>query len=221
VLGPTLFYFYARHDIEGLVEYCIKSVKFLGLSMALPVGLICGLSEPLLSLWLGPAFAKMGPLLSLMTVHLGLNLGYLPLHNISTATKNVRWPGIVQLFAGVCNVLLAVFLARTRLELYGIALAGALILTARNIIFTPFYSARIIGKGYTTFLKEVLPLVSITAVLALCCWIASDYLSLTSWPRLALFSSVMSFLYLAIVWIFLLNIADRKMILGIVQIRRS
>lgn len=220
VLGPTLFYYYARNDIEGLVAYCRRSVRFLCLFMALPVGLVCGLSEPLLDLWLGPSFAGLGLLLTIMTAHLGFNLGYVPLHNISTATKNVRLPGIVQLAVGVCNLLLAIFLARTRLGLYGIALAGGLMLTARNIVFTPLYSARIIGKKYTTFLREAAPAGAVTALVGLLSWSASQYLGLASWTRLVIFSGTFSVLYLTLVWMFFISTDDRKILVNMVQLKR-
>ena len=67
---PTMLYYYARHDIDGLSRYGRQAVKLVGLMMALPIGLICGLSTPLLQTWLGPKFADLAWLMSLMTMHL-------------------------------------------------------------------------------------------------------------------------------------------------------
>ena len=47
----------------------------------------------------------------LATGHLGLNLAYLPLNHVSMATDNVKWPGIVQIIAGLVNLVAAIVLA--------------------------------------------------------------------------------------------------------------
>jgi len=222
VLGPTVLYFYANSDIDGLISYTRRAVKFLGLAMALPVGLVCGLSKPLLILWLGQEFSALSPLLVVMTSHLCINLGYLPLHNISMATNKVRWPGITQLLAGASNLLLALFLSKSLgLGLYGVAAAGAIVLTARNVFFTPLYSAHILGKDYTIFLKEVLPIGVIGFLVAVGCWFASFHVALVSWPRMSIFAGLVSSLYLGIVWGFVLSAEERKMIREVVWVRKN
>jgi membrane protein EpsK len=47
-----------------------RSIKLLGVGLALPIGLLCGLGEPLLALWLGPAFADLHVVLALLVAHL-------------------------------------------------------------------------------------------------------------------------------------------------------
>ena len=79
VFNPTVVYYYARKDIDGLVTYLRRAIKCLGLMLALPIGLMCGLSEPLLRLWLGPAFGALSPLLFLMASHLCINMAINPL----------------------------------------------------------------------------------------------------------------------------------------------
>ncbi|MCR4337043.1 MAG: oligosaccharide flippase family protein, partial [Candidatus Omnitrophica bacterium] len=125
VFGPTIVAYYAQRNFEELVRYARKSVKFVGLTIALPVGLICGFSKPLLYVWLGPDFVSLALLLVIMTFHLCLNLGYLPLHQISMATNSVKWPAIMQIIVGILNLGLAIFLAKIW-GLYGIALAGGM-----------------------------------------------------------------------------------------------
>ena len=65
-------------------------------------------------------FVEQAPLLSLMTAPLCLNLGYSPLHNISTATNKVKIPGLVQILSGLANLFLAILFSVHRgLGLYG------------------------------------------------------------------------------------------------------
>ena len=117
-------------------------MKLVGLLMALPIGLICGLSSPLLQTWLGPKFAELSWLMTLMTIHLSVNLAVLPLFSIQTATNAVRTPALVMIVMGMGNLGLAIFLAGPMgWGLYGVAAAGAIALTAKNLVFTPLYAA--------------------------------------------------------------------------------
>lgn len=201
VLAPTIISLYARHEIDELVDYSRRMVKVLGLFMALPVGFICGLSRPLLEVWVGADFVPLAPLLSLMVAPLCINLAYVPLHNISQATNKVRIPGIVQVAAGLINLALAIVLAGPLgWGMCGVAAAGVTVLTFRNVIFTPIYCARIIDRGSGTFMKGLLPISGITALIALVCWLTASCLDLTSWPRLIGFGLALSLAYGAIVW---------------------
>ena len=142
VFGPTIISLYGRQDTTGLVAYCRRAVKFVGLVMALPTGLICGFAQPLLGIWLGPSFEPLAPLMMLMSIHLCVNLAVFPLFNIQVATNRVRVPGILTCVMGVGNLGLALLLAGpVGWGMYGVAAAGAVMLTAKNLVFTPIYGA--------------------------------------------------------------------------------
>ncbi|HEV2122923.1 MAG TPA: oligosaccharide flippase family protein, partial [Chloroflexota bacterium] len=82
VFAPTVLALYAHADIGGLVRYIRRAVRLTGLAMVLPVGLVCGFSKPLLTVWLGEEFASLALLMSLLTIHLSVNLGFLPVHSV-------------------------------------------------------------------------------------------------------------------------------------------
>jgi membrane protein EpsK len=215
VLAPTIIYHYARLDIDSLVRYARSSVRYLGLSMALPVGLVSGLSRPLLQVWLGPDFASLAPLLTLMTVHLCINLCYLPLHNIATATNDVRLPGLIQIALGTINLLLCLLLAGpAEMGMYGVALAGALVITLKNAVFTPLFSARIIGRNLSTFYREALPVVAVNLAVFALCHLLSRLLPLASWPGLMGAALSVSILYGIFIWSVMITKGERQSILN-------
>lgn len=206
IFGPTILAYYARNEMDQLINYAKKAVKCVGFLVALPIGIICGLSNPLLNLWLGPEFVPLAPLLSLMTFHLCLNLGYLPLHSISMATNRLKVPAIVQIVFGFLNLILAVFFARTlNMQLYGIALAGAIVLSLKNIVFNPIYSAHIIHRPYTIFMNELGPLILLTGFVTAFSWGLSLWIPIQTWGCLIFVSLGVSLLYGLTVWKFLLN----------------
>jgi membrane protein EpsK len=218
VFGPTMLAYYARHDIDGLTLYGRRAVKFVGLLIALPIGLICGLSTPLLQTWLGPKFADLAWLMSLMTVHLSVNLAVIPLFGIQTATNRLRAPGIVTFVMGAGNLGLAIFLAGPMgWGLYGVAAAGAIVLTAKNLIFTPLYAAHILGRRLDAFLWEMLPITLATLGTAATCKLLAATWDISGWPRLIAAGAAISVVYAAIGYWILLNRKERKLAWSMVR----
>jgi len=213
VFGPTILYHYARRDMDGLTRYARRAVKCVGLTIALPVGLICGLGAPLLETWLGPDFVDLSWLLLLMTVHLCVNVAVTPCFNVQVATNRVRWPGIVTFLMGLVNLGLALLLAGPMgWGMYGVAAAGAIALTGKNLIYTPLYAAHILRCKWTTFFREVLPII-VAAVATLLAGkaIAASW-DVTGWPRLILVGAAISGVYAACAYWVLLNRDDRGIV---------
>lgn len=217
VFGPTIFMLYARQDLPGLVRYSQQAVKFLGLTMALPIGIICGFSSSLLSVWLGPKFVSLAPLMSLMTIHLAVNLSVLPLFNIRVATNSVRVPGIVICVTGVINLGLALLLAGpVGWGMYGVAAAGAIMLTAVNLIFTPWYAAHVLDIPGGTFFRGTLPNICTTLGLIATCWAVSHYFQIHSWLGLVVSGGLMAFVYVLFVSSVLLTKTERHAVRSMV-----
>ncbi len=210
VFGPTIIMYYSRNDINGLVQYSRQAVKFLGLVIAIPIGLICGLSKPLLQLWLGETFIPLAPLMSLMTFHLCVNLAVLPLFNIQVATNNVRLPGIVTCVMGLMNLGLAIILTRSAdWGMYGVAAAGAIMLTAKNLFFTPIYAARVLRLKWTSFYREIFPIIVLALGLAAMGWGVTSWLAIDSWLRFAAVATVLGTISAGFIFVGLLNKAER------------
>jgi membrane protein EpsK len=201
IFPPTMFNLYAQGKMDELVDYLHRAIKFLGLVMALCIGLICGFSELLLSLWLGPEFENLAALLFIMTVHLCLDLSMYPLYAVPLAANRVRVPGLITLGFGLGNVLLALILAQMcGWGLYGLAAAGAIVLTIKYFVFIPVYAARILGRPYPTFFRSVLPMVLATAVTIGLCRLMLWRLAISTWSELALAAMAVSLLFLSFVY---------------------
>lgn len=204
IFAPTMYHIYARGDFDGLVTYLNRAIKFLGLVMALSIGLICGFSEPLLRLWLGPAFGSLAPLLFLMAIHLCINLSMYPLYAVPLAADRVKVPGLVTLAIGLGNLLLALFLAGVcGWGLYGLAAAGAIMLTIRHLLFTPLYAARVLNRPYGTFFRGIIPIAVATLSAIGLCRLILQWWTISNWFELALAALGVSVLFGAIVYVYL------------------
>jgi len=215
VFGPPLTFLYARGDQVALARYARRAVRYLGILIACPIGILCGFSDTVLSLWLGPEYSRFSWLMSLMTLHLCVNVAVYPLFELQTATNKVQLPGLVTCMMGLGNLLLALGLGIfTDMEMYGIAFAGALMLTLKNTIFTPVYAAMIIRLPWHTFLKEMFPIAAAVAVVFTCARILMFSFSISSLLGVVSWSLLIGTSYAIVVWTFFLNGEDRDMLLG-------
>lgn len=216
VFTPTIIILHSRADIPGMVRYSRQAVKLLGLAMAIPIGLICGLSTPLLRLWLGEEYVRLAPLMSLMTCHLCINLAVLPLFSIQVATGRVRAPGIVTAVMGFLNLGLAIILAGPAgWGVYGVAAAGAVALTAKNLIFTPWYGARIAGVHGLAFYGELLPVATLTLCLIVASSCVASILPLSSWHSLVGAGTLLSGIAGTFAFYFVLNRSERTQLVSL------
>ena len=79
----------------------------------------------------------------------------------------VRIPGIVTLVMGIGNVILAFSLPLLLgWGFYGVAIAGAIMLTLKNTFFTPWYATKVMGISSNTFTKSVISGLLATAIIA-------------------------------------------------------
>ncbi len=212
VFGPVILISYAKKNFEEIVKYSKFSVKFMGILIAIPIGLLMGFGKPLFTLWLGPEFIKLVPLLWLMIGHLVINLAVLPLFSINTAYNKMKIPGLISLAFGFLNFILAILLSVTfDLGIYGVALAGAIVLTAKNAIFTPLYAAYILGIKKTIFFKYLF-----NGLFVLILSFAISYelsnMGIHSWIEIiynGLFSMVVVLIF---IWYFLINSLEKTII---------
>lgn len=221
-LVPIVLIHYANENREQIINLSKRAVKFMGFGMALPIGLICGFASPLLSLWIGHEFAGLSPLLCLLTGHLIVNLSVLPLFSINMTLNKVRIPAMVTLYMGLGNLLLALlFPIVFGWGVYGIAAAGAIVLTLKNAIFTPWYCAKILNLPKNTFTKSIIPGVVSFVFISITAYTISSYINLDRWIYMLSYGGLIGLVYIVTVWFIGLNRDERKIILSFIPSKMS
>jgi membrane protein EpsK len=210
VLTPVVFTYYAKGQVETLTKIMVSAVKLMGLLMALPIGLICGFAPQILTIWVGEKFAFLAPLLVLMALHLTINLAVLPLFSINVAYNKIRIPGVVTLLMGGMNIALAIAIPlMAGWGFYGVAVAGAIVLTLKNAIFTPWYATKVMGTKASTFNASMLPGMIATIVIIGVSMAIGILLPITSLASLILVGCIIGVVYLALIWKYGLSIFER------------
>lgn len=217
VLNPMILAYYAKDKLNEIILISKSAVKGLGLFLALPIGLICGFASQLLTLWVGPQFANLAPLMWILTLPLVINLCVLPLFTINIAYNKVRIPGIMTLVMGIGNVILAFSLPLLLgWGFYGVAIAGAIILTLKNTFFIPWYATKIMCISADTFTKSIISGTVAALLIAGVAFIIGNIFTLASLTNLVIFGGIISGLYLLCVWFFCLNQFERQIFLQFV-----
>lgn len=212
ILTPTILSYYARKQTETLIRITKSAVKLMGLAMALPIGLVCGLAPLLLTIWVGEQFIYLAPLMVLLTVHLAVNLAPQHLFPINIAYNRVRVPGIVTFLMGIGNFGLAVALPLlTGWGYYGVAVAGAIVYTLKNSLFIPWYTARTLGVSAHTFIRSMFPGVMAAVFIAAVAAALTAIFSLPALVMLTITGTVIAMVYLVIVWEFSLDKFEREL----------
>lgn len=221
ITAPVILIYFAKKQKEQLIRLSIMSVKFIGLAMALPIGGIGGFAHPLLKIWLGPEFTHLAPLLLLMVSHLLINLPVLPLFHINIATNSVRVPGMVTIVMGFGNLFLALALPFVLgWGYYGVAAAGAIMLTCKNAVFTPWYACCVLGIPRCTFSRAMLPGVIWGIAIAGLAYLFTCLMGLSTWPSLICAGVILTIFYSLTIWYIVLNKEEKVLILSLIPNRK-
>ncbi|MCE5338448.1 MAG: oligosaccharide flippase family protein [Methanomicrobiaceae archaeon] len=217
VLSPMYYTYYARRLFATIHDLSIVSVKCIGLVMALPIALICIFSPQLLTIWVGEEFAHLSIVLWILLIPLTMIVSTRPLVLSYSAYNKLRIPAIVTIIAGILNLILALMLPYVYdLGMYGIALAFILAMWLRNVVFIPWYAAKVQGVTPATFYKPIIP--GTLAYFALVI-IGYPLVSVLAVPAsivdVALVSGIISLIYLTIVTRVILTEPERDLIRSI------
>lgn len=219
VIGPMILISYAKSKMGDIVKFSKFGVKFLSIIIAILTGILSGFSKPLLNLWLGSEFEQFSFLLVIMLFHLTINLGVLPLFGIATAMNKVKIPGLVTLFSGLFNLILAILLVKyTNLGFYGVALAGAIALTLKNAIFTPWYTSKILKIENYFFFRFLVYGAIVFISTYVISMVTNNIFYIDSWGKLIILSATI-FIILIILVIITSNKNERDFALSLIPFK--
>jgi membrane protein EpsK len=167
VVTPTIVACHAQGDEEGIVRISILAIRTMGAAIALPVGIVCGLAGPILSIWLGDQWRDVAPVVWVLVGPLTAALAVAPLASVYIAQNKVRTPGIVLILQGFGNLLLALFLTGLLgWGMYGVSASKSTMLLLSTIGYVPWYCASLLGRSRWTFLRPLLFSVVASVVVA-------------------------------------------------------
>lgn len=217
ILTPMVISYYARGQIETLTRVLKSSIKMMGLALALPIGYICGFARELITIWVGEERAFLALLVVILVLPQLINQVVTPLLSVNVAYNRTRIPGIVTILMGILNLLLAIILSLfTDLGYYGVALAGIIIVTFKHAFFNPWYAGRILGIPTRSISAFILPGIIATILVWGVTAIISNIFVVTTLSSLISIGSIITIIYLVIMWSVGLDNYERHLILSMI-----
>lgn len=141
--------YYAQNNFKKMNEILRTHILVIGILTSIICGIIMGWAELLLNLWVGKDIAVYNKILLLTVCHLPLNLSVIPLFNLQMVLKRVKLPGIVTVSGGILNLLVILSLVAVfDLGMLGVAVGSGIVLSLKNLVFTPLYSSYVSGRPW-------------------------------------------------------------------------
>ena len=218
VFAPIALGYIARQQPDTLVFQMRRATKFLGLIMALPVGILCGLAKPILCRWLGASFADLAPLVWILITPWLITIAIKPMFSVFRGLDKVKTPAIATLFGGLANIILAiVFVSFTNLGIYGVALALLICLTSKNLLFTPIYAAIITHQPKMIFVTELFAGLFMALLVTLTGLIVSRLYNLATIPRLTITCILMAAVYIPLCYGVIITKTDKELLWSLIR----
>jgi len=155
---------YMKYEIgkkDEMVRICTSGAKVVGIILAMPVAFVCVFSAQIFTIWVGPSFTNLSPVLFLMLFVLAGSLSFTPIIPISTAYFKVKMRSLATVSFGMLNIVLAVvFVMVLDMGLMGIAIGWATSEMLRSWVFLPYYHRKITGRKDWGFYRPTLTYVT-------------------------------------------------------------
>jgi membrane protein EpsK len=218
IFAPTFVKYFANEQWDDVRKYADDSIRLVGIVIGFPTAFVAGMSVPILSRWLGPSWITEAPLLCVMLFHLVVNLAVMPLFGLQAATNKLQVPGIVTLIAGLLNLALSWWLCSVpSIGIYGVPIAGAILLTAKNIFFTPIYVYSLIpGKKPRNPIYTLLPPIILSSVVGGGLYILTKNWIHSTWIGIMGVGLLTGFLYAIVVYYLVLHADERDRVNGLI-----
>lgn len=185
---PHFNILFAEGKKEELLHEIKKSMIIITLLTSIPIGYLLVSSDYFLKLWVPSAYSDdlcWLSIISVIPVVFGLCTN--TLFDIFTITNKRKYPAIALFITGIINVILMILLLKlTSMGVFAIAIAGAVTMSLRNLIFTPLYGAACLNIKWSYFYSILgRCLLCIISVVFITCFFRIFMINLT-WVNLLL-----------------------------------
>jgi len=215
IWGPSILSRYSQEDFPGIDSVTRFSIKIIGLSCALPIGLLSGLAKPILSIWLGASFESMAWVMIVMIIHLSVNLITSPFFNIQLSLNRIKQPALVNVALAAIYFYLAYGLSQ-RLGPMGIAIAGAFSLSFNNLIFSPIFTARIMKLKWWHYIGRLMIIGMVPILVGIASYYLNDLFSARSLLDLFWIGLSISLIYISIIYFWVLSKKEKGVVWNII-----
>lgn len=165
LFAPLFMIYYGRKEFAKLESLIPRSLKILGLLLAIPVGMVFGLSKEILQIWLGNDFVHLSNALKMLVSHLSINYAMVLLSSAALVYNNIKQVGIVTFVLGLIHIVLSIVLIRIpEIGFYGPLISALALLGIKNFVFLPLYSSKFTNINKSIFYRIIVQILFVTVL---------------------------------------------------------
>lgn len=217
---PKFNILYAQDRITELNALVKKSMKVVGLFVAIAIGLLIVYSDAFYTLWVPGEDANNLHWLTVVTVAPMIFGGSInPVFGLFATANKLRVPSFVLLGAGILNTAVVfILLKTTNLGIWAIALTSAIQGGLRNALFSPIYGALCIGQKWYSFFPTMLKAIcGLAIVVAVGLGAKAILPQFEGWIGLISTVAVVAIVSLAINLFVIFKKTDRKYLITVIK----
>ena len=215
IFSPQLTIYYAKGEIDRLVEELKKSMKISGLFTIIIMSAMVVLGYSFYSLWVPGQDIMLIQILSVITALTVIVSGVVStLFGVYTIVNKLKVNSYIILFQGILNAAIVFLLLKTT-NLGIIAVAGISSITGivRNLTFVPIYTSKCLGVSKKTFYPTIIRYIISSIVTIIGDFIICYNIDKSTWFGL-IYSGIVCVVFASILNFFLfLNKKDRNFII--------
>lgn len=219
LFSPVLSYKYARSDIQGIFQYLRRTLKWIGIAVGLPTGLLCASYPEVLQMWFGISIPSASVIAAVSTVHIGATVSSYVILAALTASGDVVFQCKLTAVAAFIFSASALAFGSMHLDKYGYTIAFPLVLVmlVSYVFILPIYCERTFKFPRFSF---VVPLV----IGILCTIFASSVMFIFKWMfgcgsflQLLIPAASTSVVYVLLCFLFFVSEDERRSLLCYVK----
>lgn len=208
VFLPSLTQFYAKGEKQKILDAFSDANKIMLLFIAPILSFLVGFGDKFYSLWMPTLDSGELQILSICAIlPLYLSIGSKGLANIFAVVNKIKVPTLVTLGLAAASTTTVFLLLRfTQMGIYAIAIASAIYLVIKEIVFVPIYSAKCLGVKTFSLMKNVIKCMIVVVVASGISYLFSLSVKISSWADLIIWGAISSIVICA----FILFVLFRK-----------
>ena len=213
-IAPKVYSLAGLGDNNGIVHFVSIFTKFTGYLMALPLTLLCIFSSQLMTLWVGPEYVTLVPLVWILLPAYYFTITLSCQVSIAISHNRMKFPALLNISGGILYLSLALTLpVLFNIGYYGVAIASVITIFLLHGIIAPIFYSHVLKAPRLVFIKNMFPGFIAMIILMLAGYTYTLIVDVNSLLMLILSVSVISIVYLGILLKFIISKSEKKLII--------
>ncbi|WP_028973468.1 lipopolysaccharide biosynthesis protein [Spirochaeta cellobiosiphila] len=154
---PKFTKLYAEKNIVEFDNEVKKSLNFLSFILCIPIGFLLIFGKDFFNIWVPNENTQKLYILSTLTLlPLIFSTAMNTLFNIFTVTNKIKLPSIILFASGILKFLFIALIIKYVDSIIIIPLVSFIVVTVRNLVFTPIYAAKCMGQKLFHYYKFII-----------------------------------------------------------------